>query len=436
MLNRPIPENPPNLTTGETLDLNMEEISKEEITQALKQMKTGKAAGIDNIPPEVLKEGGAEIINQLHNIFNKIWASEIPPTEWKKGLLIKIPKSGDLSQCEKWRGITLLSVPSKVFTRILLNRLKEACDNHLREEQAGFRKGRSCAEQIATLRIIIEQSIEWQSPLYITFVDFEKAFDSISREAIWTIMRHYGIPAKIINLIKNMYENFTCQVVHKGKLSEEFHVTTGVKQGCLLSPLLFLLILDWVTKDAYANSGKGIQWTLTERLEDLEFADDLAILSHTLKDMHEKVSALSETGKRVGLKINHQKTKLLKINTQQNNNLNIDNINIEQTNSFVYLGSIVNELGGTDEDIKRRVGLARHAFVQLKPIWRSSSISAKTKLRLFNSNVKSVLLYGSETWRVTETATAKIQTFINRCLRQILHIQCFDKIENHKLWLM
>ena len=152
--------------------------------------------------------------------------------------------------------------------------------------------------------------------------------------------------------------------------------------------------------------------------------------------MHEKVSALSETGKRVGLKINHQKTKLLKINTQQNNNLNIDNINIEQTNSFVYLGSIVNELGGTDEDIKRRVGLARHAFAQLKAVWRSGSVSAKTKLRLFNSNVKSVLLYGSETWRVTETATAKVQTFINRCLRQIMHIQWFDKIENHQLWLM
>ena len=134
VLNRQISENPPNLTTGETLDLNMEEISKEEITQALKQMKTGKAAGIDNIPPDVLKEGGAEIINQLHNIFNKIWASEISPTEWKKGLLIKIPKSGDLSQCEKWRGITLLFVPSKVITRILLNRLKEACDNHLREK--------------------------------------------------------------------------------------------------------------------------------------------------------------------------------------------------------------------------------------------------------------------------------------------------------------
>ena len=87
-----------------------------------------------------------------------------------------------------WRGITLLSVPSKVFTRILLDRMKGALDKKLREEQAGFRKNKSCTDHIATLRIIIEQSIEWQSPLYINFIDFEKAFDSVDRDVIWMLI--------------------------------------------------------------------------------------------------------------------------------------------------------------------------------------------------------------------------------------------------------
>ena len=432
--NRPTPLNPPVLTTRETLDINMEEISKEEIWTAINQMKTGKAAGVDNIPPEVLKEGGAEIINQLHSIFNKIWSTETPPAEWKRGLLIKIPKNGDLSQCEKWRGITLLSVPSKVFSRTILNRIKDACDDLLREEQAGFRKGRSCIDQIATLRIIIEQSIEWQSPLYATFVDFEKAYDSINRETIWSIMRHYGIPNKITNIIRNLYENFTCQVVHNGRLTDEFHVTTGVKQGCLLSPLLFLLVLDWVTKEAYASSGKGIQWHLMQKLEDLEFADGLAILSHRLQDMQDKVTALSETGKRVGLNINIQKTKFLKINFLQDGVIQVENRNLEQVNNFVYLGSVVSVAGGTDEDIERRINLARQAFANLKQVWRSTHISVKTKVRIFNTNVKTVLLYGSETWRTTETAKNRLQTFVNRCLRNILKIKWFDKVENSKLW--
>ena len=84
MLNRPKPLNPPDLNIGTTLDINMDEIAREEIWKALNQMKTGKAAGIDNIPPEVLKEGGIEIVNQLQKLFNKIWEIETSPAEWKK----------------------------------------------------------------------------------------------------------------------------------------------------------------------------------------------------------------------------------------------------------------------------------------------------------------------------------------------------------------
>ena len=104
VLNRPKPLNPPDSNIGTTLDINMEEKAREEIWKALNQMNTGKAAGIDNIPPEVLKEGEIEIVNQHHKLFNKIWETEIPPAEWeKRPIIIKIPKIGDLSQYEKWR---------------------------------------------------------------------------------------------------------------------------------------------------------------------------------------------------------------------------------------------------------------------------------------------------------------------------------------------
>ena len=98
--------------------------------------------------------------------------------------------------------------------------------------------------------------------------------------------------------------------------SESFEISSGVRQGCLLSPLLFLVVLDWVTKKAYKNSGKDIQWTLTSKL-DLAFADDLALLSHRLQDMQEKEKNLETTGQKVGVKISHEKTKLLRIDNQQ-----------------------------------------------------------------------------------------------------------------------
>ena len=111
---------------------------------------------------------------------------------------------------------------------------------------AGFRAGKGTINQIFVLRSILEQTNEWKATLYIHFVDFEKAFDSIHRDGLWIIMRQYGIPKKIIQLVKTLYENFQCSVIDEGNTTEWFQVTTGVKQGCCMSGFLFLLIVDWV----------------------------------------------------------------------------------------------------------------------------------------------------------------------------------------------
>ena len=173
-LNRPSPQDPQQLEASPPLNIDTGEITRAEIREALKSLKNGKAAGVDNIPAEALKEGGDVIVESLHQLLNLVRTEEEIPNDWKKGLLVKLPKSGDLSKCDKWRGITLLSIPSKVLTRVLLDRMKDAIDQELRDEQAGFRKERSCTDQIATLRVIVEQSIEWQTSLYVCFVDFEK----------------------------------------------------------------------------------------------------------------------------------------------------------------------------------------------------------------------------------------------------------------------
>ena len=140
------------------------------------------------------------------------------------------------------------SCPGKVLDRVLLERMKEAVDPKLWDQQAGFRRNRSCTDQIASLRIIVEQSLEWNSPLYINFIDYEKAFDSVDRETLWKLLRHYGFPEKIIALIRCTYQDMSCKVAHAGQLSESFEIKTGVRQGRLLSPFLFLLVIDWIMK--------------------------------------------------------------------------------------------------------------------------------------------------------------------------------------------
>ena len=180
----------------------------------------------------------------FHKIFQDIWETEDIPQSWKKGLIVKLPKKGDLGDCNNWRGITLLSDTSKVFTRIILKRIKEAIDEVLRQEQAGFRKGKSCIDHIFVLRQILEQSHEWNSPLYIMLIDFEKAFESSHRPSLSKILRHYGIPQKLVNIIQSLYDSFECKVIHNGLLTDPFKINTGVKQGCIISPIIFSLAID------------------------------------------------------------------------------------------------------------------------------------------------------------------------------------------------
>ena len=175
----------------------------------------------------------------------------------------------------------------------------------------------------------MDQSIERQSSLYINFLDFEKAFDSISREVLWRLLQHYGMPDKEVTIIGALYEGFSAQVVHNGQRTQPLNMRTGIRQGCLPPPLLFLVALDWVTRTAFDRK-KGIQWTFTTSLEDLDFADYLALLSHRIQDLRAKTRALEVQGAKVGLKINATKTKLMRIGTKRGDGVSVAGGRIEE----------------------------------------------------------------------------------------------------------
>ena len=214
-----------------------------------------------------------------------------------------------------------------------------------------------------------------------------QAFDSLDRDTLWKLLQHYGIPENIITLIRNTYDGMTCNVTHAGRLTYSFQVKTGVRQGCLLSPFMFLVAIDWIMKTTTKNRRNGIQWTLWSQLDDLDFADDLALLSHSHEQMEEKTDLLNL---------------LMKTNTKSKNVVTVSGKPLEETDCFTYLGSKINTTGGREEDTKPRIQKARVAFLMLSKIWKSKLIKLKTNMRLFNSSVKSVLLYISETWRITK----------------------------------
>ena len=203
---------------NQELDVNCEPPTWAEVEKAIKSLKNNKSAGLDNIPAEVLKADISTSVNMLHGLLIKIWDQGYIRSEWREGILVKLAKKSDLSSYKNYRGIILLSTTGKVLNHIILERMGEAVDRILRENQAGLRPSRSTADQITTLRIIVEQSLEWRTSLCINFIDYEKAFDSLDRNVLWDLMANYGIPSKIISLVKNTYEGTNCRILHEGGL--------------------------------------------------------------------------------------------------------------------------------------------------------------------------------------------------------------------------
>ena len=208
-------------------------ILREEVEVAVKYLKGGKSPGNDNIPAELIKNGGEAMISALTIICNKIWETGEWPTPWTKSMIITLPKKGNLQICNNYRTISLISHPSKVMLKVLLNRLKPQAEEIIAEEQAGFRTGRSTTEQIFNLRIICEKYLQHQQDLYHVFIDFKKAFDRVWHAALWAIMRQYNIG---IHVIQRLYERATSTVFINGNIGDWFHTTVGVCQGCIFFP--------------------------------------------------------------------------------------------------------------------------------------------------------------------------------------------------------
>ena len=229
VLNRPDLETVAEVVDDSDINKEIEEgpVTKLQIKNAIKDMKNSKAAGIDNITEEMMKADIDTTVDVLHQLLSLIWEEERIPEDWCKGLIVKLPKNGDLTNCSNWRGITLMPTAAKVMGKVIIKGISKGVDKKLRKEQAGFRSGRSKIEQIFMLRNIIEQSVEWNASLYICFIDYEKAFDSVSRETLWRIMSSYCIPPKLVRMVQAMYKGSQCAVIDGGGKTGLFDIKSG-----------------------------------------------------------------------------------------------------------------------------------------------------------------------------------------------------------------
>lgn len=343
------------LDTEETTNDDSEDlILRSEIEEAVKMLKKGKSPGVDNIPGELLQAGGEHMSTALLNICNKIWKNVKWPESWTKSLVITLPKKGDLKVCNNYRTLSLISHPSKVLLRVILNRLKHQAQEIIAEEQAGFMKGRSTVEQIFNLRNIIEKYQDHQQELFHVFIDFKKAFDRVWHQALWATMHKFNINKNLIALIEKLYNNATSSVCLDGDIGEWFRTTVGVRQGCLLSPTLFNIFLERIMADALTDHHSTVSIG-GRNVSNLRFADDIDGLAGSQEELAELIKRLDESCSAFGMEISAEKTKVM-------TNTHVKDLNIEfkvkdsvleVVDKFIYLGATVTDNGSKNEILSR-----------------------------------------------------------------------------------
>ena len=407
-------------------------ILKEEVEAAIKSLKSGKSAGIDNIPAELIKHGGEAVTDVLTRICNKIWQTGEWPTPWTQSLIITLPKKGNLQNCQNYRTISLISHASKVMLKVILNRLKPLAEEIIAEEQAGFRTNRSTTEQIFNLRVLCEKYSQHQQDIYHVFIDFKKAFDKVWHDALWATMKKYNMGQKLIQTIKELYAKATSAVFVQGAVGDWFHTSVGVRQGCLLSPTLFNVFLERIMTDALEDHNGTV--SIGGRvITNLRFADDIDGLAGSEKELASLVNHLDKTSNRYGMEISGEKTKLMTNSPKPiTTKITVNGTQLETVSQFKYLGAIINEEGSKTE-ILARAAQASTAMAKLKAIWRDKNLSLKTKVNLLRTLVIPIFLYACESWTLNAELQRRIQAVEMRWFRRLLGISYKDHITNEEV---
>ena len=345
---------------------------------------------------------------------------------------LKIKKPSNVHKCS-------LSVPGKVFERLLLNRIRDHLILAQRPDQAGFTPKRLTIVQIHMLQILIDCHHEYRWDFIAAYFDFKKLFNSVDRRTLWDLLRRRAIHAGILSLIWALYSDTESAIKSRGDVSRFFQVKSGVRQGCVLAPTLFNTCIDWIMGETVGNTDCGVSMG-DARITDLDFADDIAIFAETLEALVTALDTLSIESRPLGLKVSWIKTKIQKFVGffVENNNLPppvvVQGEPVSFVDNFVYLGSAIGSGRRSFLEINRRLGIASSVMNSLnRSVWRCRYLCRRTKIRLFRALVLPVLLYDSETWSIGVRERGRLNSFSTRALRRIMGYRWDNFVSNDRL---
>ena len=424
----------PNSPSSIYNDVNVAPPTLNEVQQAINCLKSNKAPGPDAIPAELYKYGGTALVSRIHKLTCRIWEEEMVPQDWGDSIILPVFKKGLKTKCSNYRGISLICIAAKIFAIVLHNRFRIQRNAKTRPNQAGFRPGMGTIDQLFVLRQTLEHRAKHQKPTVSLFIDFITAFDSVLRDGIWKAMTEDGVPGKIVRLIQAYYQHTRAQIQIGGELSSMFQIDFGVRQGCILSPVLFNFVIDWIMTRAMTTFS-GVEVSPNFVITDLDYADDICLLAESRSEAQSMLSKVAEESSLVGLKISSLKTKVMASGiSSQDPPILLEQSPIDEIHEFKYLGSLVDPIGGCTSEIQSRIASATGVFTQLNhSLWNQKNVRLKTRIRIYQALVRSVLLYGCETWTMKASDIQALNVFDHSCLRRIIGTKLRDRVSNVEL---
>lgn len=406
-------------------------ITTDEVKASIAYLKNGKSAGPDRIISEMLKHGGTPVIEFLVSLFNILFDSGSFPAIWCKSIIVPIFKKGDSNNPNNYRGVALTSIISKVYTHILNKRLTQWAqkeEKHI-EEQAGFRSGYSTIDHIFTLYALVQRFLKRNTKLYVAFVDFKKAFDSVNRNILWHVLRKNGVNGKLYMALRGVYDSVIACVRDKSVYSDYFNCPRGVKQGCILSPQMFAFFINELSLEMSRWGKHGVQLSPGAlELFMLLFADDVILISSTPIGLQNQLNILKSEADKLQLTVNLDKTGIIVF--RNGGHLSkwerwmFGNVEVEVTNLYKYLGmTFTTRLSlniGWQETCRKG---KRGVMEILRCLKKLRSIDPSLFWKLFDAQIEPMLTYAAEVWGLEENVhMKKVHTFaIKRFMNVPIH---------------
>ena len=426
----------------EELPVDLAVITMRELKAAIARFKLGRACGPDKHPVEfwrtIVADSHSEGARWLLELCNCVWSNKDVPESWHLQRVAMIFKKGDPALCENYRPICLLNAAYKIFAMILLRRLVEAgADSRIWQTQFGFKRGCGTEDALHCARRAIERAIaDRGGRLHLLALDWAKAFDSIDPRALLDCLRRLGIPNEFCLVVAAIYKDRKFFVSDCGVQSSASTQSSGICQGCPLSPYLFSIVMTVLMHDAHSLVSAECRASVSSKtLSDILYADDTLIMGRNKQHVEELAVAVETVGVRFGMKLHWGKTQAISIGTAERLQTPDGQI-IQENGSLKYLGGMLYDTGRIEAEISQKMGIAAADFRQLQALWKHSSVSAQRKVVYLQAFIISRLVYGLSTAWLVKAQRRRLDGFYARSLRRIFHVPAafISRVSNAKVF--